>query len=117
MIRERMCGDISWVSPPDDQVLDARHPGPGQYAEAAVQGQVMSAEFSTLVGGAVVADSAAQGRTRVGVPRESGVGERRVALVPKVAERLIGKGLDVVVASGAGLEALVPDEMYTEVGV
>ena len=64
----------------------------------------------------MVADSAAQGRTRVGVPRESGVGERRVALVPKVAERLIGKGLDVVVESGAGLAALIPDELYTAVG-
>jgi NAD(P) transhydrogenase subunit alpha len=53
---------------------------------------------------------------RVGVPRESGVGERRVALVPKVAERLIGKGLDVVVESGAGLAALIPDELYTAVG-
>jgi len=52
----------------------------------------------------------------VGVPRESGVGERRVALVPKVAERLIGKGLDVVVESGAGLAALIPDELYTAVG-
>jgi NAD(P) transhydrogenase subunit alpha len=57
-----------------------------------------------------------EGRTRVGVPRESGVGERRVALVPKVAERLIGKGLDVVVESGAGLAALIPDELYTAVG-
>jgi NAD(P) transhydrogenase subunit alpha len=55
-------------------------------------------------------------RTRVGVPRESGTGERRVALVPKVAERLIGKGLDIVVESGAGLAALIPDELYTAVG-
>jgi len=39
-----------------------------------------------------------------------------VALVPKVAERLIGKGLDVVVESGAGLAALIPDELYTAVG-
>jgi NAD(P) transhydrogenase subunit alpha len=64
----------------------------------------------------VVAESAAQGRTTVGVPRESGAGERRVALVPKVAERLIGKGLEVVVESGAGLAALIPDELYTAVG-
>jgi NAD(P) transhydrogenase subunit alpha len=61
-------------------------------------------------------DAAAQRRTRVGVPRETGAGERRVALVPKVAERLIGKGLDIVVESGAGLAALIPDELYTEVG-
>jgi len=61
-------------------------------------------------------DAAAQRRTRVGVPRESGAGERRVAMVPKVAERLIGKGLDIVVESGAGLAALIPDELYTAVG-
>lgn len=61
-------------------------------------------------------DAAAQRRTRIGVPRESGAGERRVALVPKVAERLIGKGLDVVVESEAGLAALIPDQHYTDVG-
>jgi H+-translocating NAD(P) transhydrogenase subunit alpha len=61
-------------------------------------------------------DAAAGGRTRIGVPRETGEGERRVAMVPKVAERLIGKGLDVVVESGAGLGALIPDELYTDAG-
>ena len=50
------------------------------------------------------------------MPRESGAGERRVALVPKVAERLIGKGLDIVVESEAGLAALIPDQHYTDVG-
>jgi NAD(P) transhydrogenase subunit alpha len=59
---------------------------------------------------------AAVGRTRIGVPRESGAGERRVALVPKVAERLVGKGLDIVVESGAGVAALIPDQLYTDVG-
>src|SRR4051794_20382104 len=61
-------------------------------------------------------DATAQRRTRIGVPRESGAGERRVALVPKVAERLIGKGLDIVVESEAGLAALIPDQHYTDVG-
>jgi NAD(P) transhydrogenase subunit alpha len=61
-------------------------------------------------------DAAAGGRTRVGVPRETGAGERRVAMVPKVAEKLVGKGLDVVVESGAGLGALIPDELYTGAG-
>jgi H+-translocating NAD(P) transhydrogenase subunit alpha len=55
------------------------------------------------------------GRT-VGVPREAGAGERRVALVPKVVEKLAGRGLRVVVESGAGLGALVPDELYTAAG-
>jgi H+-translocating NAD(P) transhydrogenase subunit alpha len=50
------------------------------------------------------------------VPRESGAGERRVALVPKVVERLVAKGVDVVVESEAGLAALIPDQHYTEAG-
>jgi NAD(P) transhydrogenase subunit alpha len=37
-------------------------------------------------------------------------------MVPKVAERLIGKGLDVVVESEAGLAALIPDKLYTDSG-
>jgi NAD(P) transhydrogenase subunit alpha len=39
-----------------------------------------------------------------------------VALVPKIVERLVGKGLEVVVESGAGLGALLPDELYVEAG-
>jgi NAD(P) transhydrogenase subunit alpha len=54
--------------------------------------------------------------TTVGVPRESGDGERRVALVPKVVEKLRGRGVQIVVESGAGLGALIPDEVYTEAG-
>ena len=61
-------------------------------------------------------DATPGGRTRVGVPRETVSGERRVAMVPKVAEKLIGKGLEVVVESGAGLGALIPDEVYTQAG-
>jgi NAD(P) transhydrogenase subunit alpha len=54
--------------------------------------------------------------TRVGVPKESRDGERRVALVPKVVEKMVGKGLQVVVESGAGDGALMPDSMFTEAG-
>ena len=56
------------------------------------------------------------GGTTVGVPRESGAGERRVALVPKVVEKLTARGVRVVVESGAGLGALIPDEFYTTAG-
>ncbi|MDL9946367.1 Re/Si-specific NAD(P)(+) transhydrogenase subunit alpha [Gordonia sp. ABSL11-1] len=52
----------------------------------------------------------------VGVVRESAQGERRVALVPKVVGSLVGKGVPVVVESGAGLEALIPDEHYVDAG-
>ncbi|MGH3605318.1 MAG: NAD(P)(+) transhydrogenase (Re/Si-specific) subunit alpha, partial [Pseudonocardiaceae bacterium] len=54
--------------------------------------------------------------TRVGVPRESRDGERRVALVPKMVEKLTGRGLQVVVESGAGVGALMPDELFIEAG-
>ena len=52
----------------------------------------------------------------VGVPRETAAGERRVALVPKVVERLRAAGLDVVVETEAGLGALIPDAHYVEAG-
>ncbi|MBB5155731.1 Re/Si-specific NAD(P)(+) transhydrogenase subunit alpha [Saccharopolyspora phatthalungensis] len=56
------------------------------------------------------------GRTSVGVPRETEPGERRVALVPGVVERLCAQGLDVVVESGAGQAALIPDDAFTKAG-
>ncbi len=52
----------------------------------------------------------------IGVVRESGEDERRVALVPKAIAGLIGKGVNVVIESGAGESALLPDELYTEAG-
>ena len=55
-------------------------------------------------------------RTVVGVPRETAAGERRVALVPKVVERLVAAGLDVVVETEAGLGALIPDSHYEQAG-
>jgi NAD(P) transhydrogenase subunit alpha len=52
----------------------------------------------------------------VGVVRETAAGERRVALVPKVVATLVNKGVAVVVESGAGLGALIPDELYVAAG-
>ncbi|GAA3245743.1 Re/Si-specific NAD(P)(+) transhydrogenase subunit alpha [Pseudonocardia petroleophila] len=60
--------------------------------------------------------TAANGGTTVGVPRESGAGERRVALVPKVVEKLVARGVGIVVESGAGLGALIPDDLYVAAG-
>lgn len=60
--------------------------------------------------------SGAHRRPTVGVVRETNDGERRVALVPKIVPSLIAKGLDVVVETGAGLGALIPDEAYKEAG-
>jgi NAD(P) transhydrogenase subunit alpha len=54
--------------------------------------------------------------TLIGVPRETTPGERRVALVPKVVERLCSAGLSVVVEEDAGAGALIADEHYEEAG-
>ena len=53
---------------------------------------------------------------RVGVPRETAAGERRVALVPDSVGRLAPSGIEVVVEPGAGEAASYPDEAYREAG-
>ena len=53
---------------------------------------------------------------RVGVPRESREGERRVALIPDSVRSLVAEGLDVVVEAGAGDGAGHPDPEYADAG-
>ena len=53
---------------------------------------------------------------RIGVPKETAAGEHRVALVPEVVGKLKAKGLDVLVQSGAGADALLTDEAFTAAG-
>src|ERR1022692_3207784 len=53
---------------------------------------------------------------RIGVPKETAAGEHRVALVPEVVSKLGAKGLDVLVQSGAGSDALLPDAAFAEAG-
>lgn len=53
---------------------------------------------------------------RIGVPAETAVGERRVALVPEVVRRLVQQGMEVWVAKGAGTGAYFPDAAYADVG-
>src|SRR5271166_2395473 len=55
-------------------------------------------------------------RMRIGVPKETAAGEHRVALVPEVVAKLKARGLDVLVQSGAGAEALLSDGAFTEAG-
>src|SRR3954471_427366 len=52
----------------------------------------------------------------VGVPKETADGERRVAMVPDVVKRLQAKDVEVVVESGAGEAALIPDALFEEAG-
>jgi NAD(P) transhydrogenase subunit alpha len=53
---------------------------------------------------------------RVGVPKERAAGERRVALVPELAGRLVTSGFQVLVERGAGEAASFPDAAYEEAG-
>src|SRR6266511_1821535 len=50
---------------------------------------------------------------RVGVPKESREGERRVALIPDAVRSLAGKEVEVAVESGAGEGAGHPDAEYS----
>jgi NAD(P) transhydrogenase subunit alpha len=52
----------------------------------------------------------------IAVPKEEAPGERRVALVPEVAGKLIKQGHAVSVESGAGVGAHYLDEAYEKVG-
>jgi NAD(P) transhydrogenase subunit alpha len=53
---------------------------------------------------------------RVGVPKETAEREKRVALVPEVVRKLTGQGHEVVVETGAGQAALIPDALFEEAG-
>jgi H+-translocating NAD(P) transhydrogenase subunit alpha len=53
---------------------------------------------------------------KVGVARETAPGERRVALVPEALGRLKAAGLEILVESGAGAGALIPDQAYVDAG-
>lgn len=53
---------------------------------------------------------------RIGIPRETQVGESRVAATPETIKKLINQGHSVTVASGAGLTASIADQAYVEVG-
>ena len=53
---------------------------------------------------------------RVGVPKESREGERRVALIPDVVQSLTDDDLEVAVESGAGESAGHPDSEYSDAG-
>ena len=53
---------------------------------------------------------------KLAVTTETRPGERRVALVPDVAKKLVSAGWEVCVQSGAGREAAFSDNAYAEAG-
>lgn len=52
---------------------------------------------------------------QVAVPRETRAGEKRVAMTPRVGERLVKLGATLLVESGAGTESGIPDSDYARV--
>jgi NAD(P) transhydrogenase subunit alpha len=53
---------------------------------------------------------------KVGVPKETAPGERRVALVPDVVTRLVKGGHEVLIERGAGAAATFGDDAYQAAG-
>jgi H+-translocating NAD(P) transhydrogenase subunit alpha len=52
---------------------------------------------------------------RIGIPKETALGERRVALIPETIGRL-AEGVEVTIESGAGEAAAFSDDAYREAG-
>jgi len=52
----------------------------------------------------------------IGVPTETAAGESRVALVPEAVRKLVARGAQIVVQSGAGQAASFPDSAYQAAG-
>jgi len=53
---------------------------------------------------------------KVGVPRETVPGERRVALVPEAVGRLVANGFEIIVEAAAGESAFFDDDAYAKAG-
>jgi H+-translocating NAD(P) transhydrogenase subunit alpha len=53
---------------------------------------------------------------RIGVPKETAPGERRVALVPESCKKLKQAGYEIALETGAGVSAGYADDAYREVG-
>ncbi|MGI0132777.1 MAG: Re/Si-specific NAD(P)(+) transhydrogenase subunit alpha [Thermoplasmata archaeon] len=53
---------------------------------------------------------------RIAVPKETAAGERRVALVPEIVQKLVKAGVEVRIDAGAGVAAGYPDATYRAAG-
>jgi len=53
---------------------------------------------------------------KIGVPKETVAGERRVALVPEAVRKLAASSAEVIVERDAGEGALIGDDQYSEAG-
>ena len=69
-----------------------------------------------MTSGVSTETAAAPTPQRIGVPRETFPGEKRVASVPEAVVKLIKLGFQVVVEAGAGEQANFSDDDYREAG-
>ena len=53
---------------------------------------------------------------KIGVPTEVHANERRVATTPGIVKQLIDLGFDILIESGAGVNASLSDDLYREAG-
>ncbi len=53
---------------------------------------------------------------KIGIPKETAVGERRVALIPETVKKLAAKKIETVVETGAGMASSFSDAEYTAAG-
>ena len=53
---------------------------------------------------------------KIAVPKELRDSETRVAMSPDMIKRLVGMGLEVMIETGAGIRAMLPDAQYQMAG-
>jgi len=53
---------------------------------------------------------------KIGIPKETAPGEKRVALIPETVKKLAAKKIETVVETGAGMASSFSDDEYTAAG-
>src|SRR5690554_1170686 len=57
-----------------------------------------------------------EGSLSIGIPKESHQQEKRISLTPEAVQVLVANGHEITVESGAGLDANLTDQEYSEAG-
>src|SRR5690625_74468 len=57
-----------------------------------------------------------EGSLSIGIPKESHQQEKRISLTPEAVQALVANGHEITVESGAGLDANLTDQEYSEAG-
>src|SRR6266705_92737 len=93
---------------------------PRDFARAAARPRLRATDFTS---GSFLLESRAPcvriqdgSAMKIGVPRESGPGERRVAVVPDGIRQLKAAGAEILVETGAGAGSFHGDRAYADAG-